>query len=77
LWNQVSDEKPWKVPDELANEFIKSQLNMGIIDDTDLKNRVDFFLQDKKLKRTYNNDLFETLRYKRQRELNYSFDFIC
>jgi hypothetical protein len=76
LWNTISDE-PYKLPDILANEFIKSKFNMNIVDDIDLKNKVDLFIEQKKLRDTYNSSLFEILRCNRQRELNYSFDFIC
>jgi len=75
LWNQTSDERYWEIPDDLANEFLKSKLNMDIIDEYDLRQKVDFFMKEKKFKLTYNKRLFEILIKERQREIRYSFDY--
>lgn len=75
MWNQTSDERYWEIPDDLANEFLKSKLNMDIIDEYDLRQKVDFFMKEKKFKLTYNKRLFEILIKERQREIRYSFDY--
>lgn len=75
MWNQSSDEKYWEIPQNLANEFLKSKLNMDIIDVSDLKKKVDFFMKGKEFKHTYNSRLLEILIKERQRELRYSFDY--
>lgn len=75
MWNFVNIESH-KMPDLLADEFLKSELNDWITDDDDLKNRVQLFLEDKeeKLKHNYKSELFKVLRHQRQKEIRYSFD---
>jgi len=75
MWTPTTTSGSHRLPDELANEFLKSKFNREIIDDSDLKEKVNIFLKGKELKVTMNNRLFEVLRYSRQLELRYSLDF--
>lgn len=74
MFNQTSDNDCFKIPYELANYFIKSSFNADIVDEIDLKNKVELFLKEKSDKHNYNSRLYEILLKDRQRELRYFVD---